>query len=86
MALKKPVVATDVVGTNELVVNGKTGFLVPFGDQHAFNAALRKLAMDKSLRERYGEAGYKRVTEEFDENKIVDLWIDVYKRVLGISV
>ena len=33
MALQKPVVATDVQGTRELVVNGVTGILVPFNDQ-----------------------------------------------------
>jgi glycosyltransferase involved in cell wall biosynthesis len=86
MALKKPVVATDVVGTNELVVNGKTGFLVPFGDQHAFNASLRKLIMDKGLRESFGEAGYKRVIEHFNENKIVDLWMDIYGQILRLPI
>ncbi|HUI93285.1 MAG TPA: glycosyltransferase [Chitinivibrionales bacterium] len=86
MALKKPVVATDVVGTSELVVNGETGILVPYGNQHAFNEALKKLSLDKNLREKYGQAGHKRIREHFDENKIVDLWVDIYKRVLKIAV
>ena len=40
MALKKPMVATDVSGTNELVVDGITGFLVPLNDKGTFSRAV----------------------------------------------
>lgn len=86
MALRKPVLATDVLGTNELVVNGKTGILVPFGDQNAFNRALQTLVLEKNLRESYGEAGYERVLEHFSERRIVGLWMDVYGKILGLPV
>jgi glycosyltransferase involved in cell wall biosynthesis len=83
MALKKPVVATDVLGTNELVQNGKTGLLVPFHDQDALNSALIRLVDDPALRKRLGDAGYHRIIEKFDEKKIVSFWSERYKSSLG---
>jgi glycosyltransferase involved in cell wall biosynthesis len=83
MALKKPVVATDVLGTNELVLHNDTGYLVSIDDQEDFNRLLLKLIDDPGLRVRFGEAGYKRVVEEFSDEKIVDLWVEWYLRLMG---
>jgi glycosyltransferase involved in cell wall biosynthesis len=83
MALGKPVVATDVLGTNELVVSRETGMLVPLGDQGAFNAAVLELVSSPVSRERYGQAGKKRVSEQFDEREIVQLWLQTYRGILA---
>jgi glycosyltransferase involved in cell wall biosynthesis len=85
MALAKPVVATNVLGTNELVVNGETGILVPFGDQNAFNDVLLTVINDADLRERFGKAGRMRVEKEFSDSRAVDLWIEKYREILGKS-
>ncbi len=44
-----PVVASDVPGLCDSVVDGKTGFLVPFGDGNAFADALGRILGDKTL-------------------------------------
>ena len=72
MALGKPVVATDVLGTQELVVNGQTGFLVPLGDTDAMAERVKLLAEDSSLRDKMGSCGLKRVADEFNDIKIVE--------------
>lgn len=66
MAAGCPVVATDVGGVSELLVNGETGFLTPPGDAEALAAALSRLVTDPALRHRLGEAGRRRAREHFD--------------------
>lgn len=66
-----PVVATDIRGSREEVVDGKTGTLVPLGDVAALARALQRLAADAALRAAYGQAGRERATSLFDERKIV---------------
>lgn len=67
-----PVVATDIRGSREEVVDGETGALVPLGDVGALEAALRRLAEDKKLRARQGAAGRERALAEFDEARVVE--------------
>ena len=66
-----PVVATDIRGPREQVVEGDTGLLVPMGDAGALRDAIARLAADPDLRHRMGEAGRDRAVELFDETKTV---------------
>jgi glycosyltransferase involved in cell wall biosynthesis len=72
MALGKPVVATDVLGTQELVVDGETGFLTPLGDPAALAERISLLGSDPQLRARFGQAAVQRVAKEFDDVKIAE--------------
>lgn len=83
MALSKPVVATDVLGTQELVVNEKTGFLVPLGDTGTMAEKVKLLVEDISLREKMGAYGLRRVREHFNDIKIVDFLHEFYIRALN---
>jgi glycosyltransferase involved in cell wall biosynthesis len=83
MALGKPVLATDVQGTRELLVHEETGILVPADSQDALNAAAKRLLSDKAIRDKYGKAGRTRAFTEYDtEGKTVDLWLRTYQEVL----
>jgi glycosyltransferase involved in cell wall biosynthesis len=55
MALGKPVVATDVGGIAETVIDGETGFVVKPMDAGGLAKAILMLAKDKELRTRFGE-------------------------------
>jgi glycosyltransferase involved in cell wall biosynthesis len=83
MALQKPVVATDVSGTWELVENRKTGFLTPPGHIEAMVEKVLLLARDQELRERMGEAGLRRVSEHFNDIKIAEFLLDFYRRAVN---
>jgi glycosyltransferase involved in cell wall biosynthesis len=61
MAHGRPVVASDVGGLRDLVVDGETGLLVPPGDIAALRAALERLLADGDLRLRLGAAARERV-------------------------
>lgn len=71
MATGLPVVATDIRGSREEVVDGATGLLVPVHDVPALAAALARLVDDAPLRLRMGEAGLARARNLYDERKVI---------------
>jgi colanic acid/amylovoran biosynthesis glycosyltransferase len=66
MAMGVPVVATDVTGIPELVVDGDTGLLVPQRDPPKLAAALGRVLADDALGRRLARAGRAAVEERFD--------------------
>ena len=66
-----PVVATDIRGSREEVVDGQTGLLVPVRDPKTLAAALSRLAGDAALRAKLGAAGLARARDLYDETKVV---------------
>jgi glycosyltransferase involved in cell wall biosynthesis len=66
-----PVVATDIGGPREQVVDGETGLLVPPATVAPLAAALSRLTEDAPLRGRMGAAGRARAMARFDEARNV---------------
>jgi glycosyltransferase involved in cell wall biosynthesis len=64
-AAGRPIVATDVGGTPEIVCNGESALLVPPGDPLSLAAAIRRLVGDAALRRRLGIAARQRITDRF---------------------
>ena len=60
-----PVVATPVGGVPEVVVDRRTGLLVPPGDPIALAQAIEELMRDPGLRQRMGAAGVERIQKNF---------------------
>ena len=83
MASGRAVVATPVGGTPELVADGETGLLVPPRDPDALAGALRRLLGDEALRRRLGEAGERRVREEFSLDAMCARVLAIYDEVAG---
>ena len=72
-----PVVATNVRGPAEQVVDGETGLSVPAGDSKALGAALGRLVRGADLRVRMGQAGRLRALERYDEAKVLSHTLDL---------
>lgn len=72
-----PVVATDIRGPREQVIEGETGFLVPPMQDAPLGAALARLAADPALRARMGAAGRARALARFDEAMVVGRTLDL---------
>ncbi len=81
MAHGRPVVATPVGGTPELLVDGETGLLVPPRDPHALAAALRRVLDDPQLAARLGRAGRERVEREFTLEAMNARMLAIYDEV-----
>ena len=81
MAAARPVIATYVAGTPELVLNGKTGWLVPAGDVHALAQAIDDFAATPlSKLSKMGEAGRARVFERHHAGKEAAKLADLMRR------
>ncbi|HKT78660.1 MAG TPA: glycosyltransferase [Vicinamibacterales bacterium] len=65
MAAGCPVVATNVSGIPEAVVDGETGALVSPGNPEQLSAALGRMLIEKEAAQRMGAAGRRRAEEEF---------------------
>ena len=83
MAAGKPVVATLIGGTDEVVVHGETGLLVPPSDPNWLAAAIRTILHDPALAHRLGENGRIRVASRFSVEAMVGQVESVYDDVLG---
>jgi glycosyltransferase involved in cell wall biosynthesis len=82
MAAAKPVVATKVGSIAEQVIDGETGFLVPYGDSKALAEAILKLLMNKDLAVKMGEAGRAMVREKFTVQKMIANYEDLFSDML----
>lgn len=83
MAAGKPVVATQVGGNAELIVDGETGYLVPPMNPSALAAHILALLGDDSLRHRLGDAGRRRVAEAFSLQQMVKSYEQLYDRCIA---
>jgi alpha-maltose-1-phosphate synthase len=95
MACRAPVVASAVGGILEVVVEGETGYLVPFeaDPQTTFPAKPEQFARDLAARlsdvladpataKRFGDAGRRRVEETFSWSAIADQTIALYRTLI----
>jgi starch synthase len=95
MACRVPVVASATGGIKEVVVEGKTGYLVPFDqdpvtsfprDPETFARDLAsrssELMADPEKCQRFGEAGRRRVEEQFSWTAIAHQTIELYERLI----
>jgi glycosyltransferase involved in cell wall biosynthesis len=82
MALGKPVIATWGGGTNEIVEDQKTGFLVSPINPTELSEKIELLLNDEELRMRMGKAGKLRVHNNFSIDKMVDEFVINYQRII----
>ena len=82
MSLGRPIVASDVGGVREAVVNRESGLLVPPRDEHALAEALLAMLDDPIGRTRMGATAFNRVRERFTKTAMVGGLIDVYDELM----
>jgi glycosyltransferase involved in cell wall biosynthesis len=82
MAMARPVVATDIRGCREEVVEGKTGHLVPPRDAIALARAVCAILADPANSENFGIAGRRRAVSEFSEEDVLSRQIRVYEQLI----
>jgi glycosyltransferase involved in cell wall biosynthesis len=83
LAAARPVVATRVGGTPDVVRDGVDGFLVELGDVDTIAARLAELAADPERRARMGAAGKERVSERYAVGRLVADTEQLYRSLLA---
>jgi glycosyltransferase involved in cell wall biosynthesis len=76
----KPVVATNVGGVSEVVLNNKTGFVTPKNTQELAKA-LEKLIASKALRTTLGKAATVHCIKAFSVEKMIKAHVSLYKKL-----
>lgn len=81
MAVEKPVVATDVGGASEAIIENETGFLVESDDDETMAKRLLKLLQDEEKAKDFGVKGRKIVEENFSMQTQLEKTLEIYKKV-----
>lgn len=83
MSCEVPVIATAVGGLPEVVDHGETGFLFEVGDVEAMAGVAIEVLGDDSRRAQIGREGRRRAIRRFSEDRVVEMYRDVYGRVMA---
>jgi glycosyltransferase involved in cell wall biosynthesis len=80
-----PIIATDVGGTKEIIINSKTGILIEPEDKNNLEIKMCELIYDSKMRNRLGINARKHVTQSFDWNQITNKMIDLLNGLNGVA-
>ena len=86
LAMKKPVIATNVGGIPEVIKNKETGLLIPPKDVDAIVDAVIELYKNKNLRDFLGKEGRRLVEERYSFDKTIQKIEEIYKTLLKINI
>ena len=85
MSYRVPVIGSRIGGITDIIIDGKTGLLVPPGNAEALADAIRKLAADPGFAQRLGDAGHAHFEQQFGWGRIVERWMEVYGSMMPAS-
>ena len=77
----RPIVATAAGGTDEIVIDGKTGLLVPTNDRAALASAINRAVQDRGLRSALGRAAREHVATTFGMDRFVAEFAALYEEL-----
>lgn len=81
-----PIIATDVGGVKEEVIDSVTGYLVSRGDKLKLKERLKELILDSNKRIKLGSAGRKRYEELFTFDRMAKATFGVYQEVINNKI
>ncbi|MFI8708868.1 glycosyltransferase family 4 protein [Bacillus sp. NPDC077411] len=79
IAMKKPVIATNVGGLPEVIVHNQSGLLIPYGSEEALAASLAQLLQDEKLYHSLAECGREHYLQHFTFSKMVNEVTTLYR-------
>jgi glycosyltransferase involved in cell wall biosynthesis len=83
LAMARPVISSDVAGNRELVIDGRTGLLVPPGDPAALAEAMDRMLGCEAMARDCAANGRERVLELCTEEKRADRVEEIYRELLA---
>jgi glycosyltransferase involved in cell wall biosynthesis len=86
MAMGKPIVATDVGGNKEAVIDGLCGLIVPPANSEALAKAILTLLQDDTNAKKFGKSARERFMSEFTLDTMVSHYENLYDSLYQIKV
>jgi glycosyltransferase involved in cell wall biosynthesis len=84
-AMGKPIIASDIGGSKETILKGKSGFLYKHDDPRQLAKALNTvIELDQDSLNSIGNEGRKNITKKFDVEAMCDSTLREYKKLLDI--
>jgi glycosyltransferase involved in cell wall biosynthesis len=84
-AMCKPIIASNLGGSKETILDGKSGFLYKFDDPRELAKILNSLMeLDKDTLNSIGNEGRKNVVKKFDVDKMCQTTFTEYKKLLNL--
>jgi UDP-GlcNAc:undecaprenyl-phosphate/decaprenyl-phosphate GlcNAc-1-phosphate transferase len=83
LACARPIVATDICGTREVVIHQRTGLLVPPRDPEALADAIARILSAPTLGVQLGEAGRIYVEDHFDVRMQIEDTVEAYRELFS---
>jgi len=77
-----PCIGTNVVGTNEIIVDNYNGYLVELGDHENFAEKMYFLLINDNIRRELGMNAKKYCLENFNEDKVIERIKDIYLKAI----
>ncbi|MDC0895893.1 glycosyltransferase family 4 protein [Candidatus Pelagibacter sp.] len=83
-SMEKPIIASDIGGSNETIIDEKTGFLFDSSNAKSLSEKILKvLSMDETLLQSIGKEGRKNIIQKFNVEKMCFSTYSEYKRILN---
>jgi len=82
LALQTPVIGAEIGGIPELVDNGVDGYTYEAGNSRALAGEMQQMMSDSVQRQKMGEAGRKKIVEDFNEENHYRQLIDLYQEII----
>jgi glycosyltransferase involved in cell wall biosynthesis len=83
-SMEKPIIASDIGGSNETIIDEKTGFLFESNNAKSLSKKILKvLSMDETLLQSMGKEGRKNIIQKFNVEKMCFSTYSEYKRILN---
>ena len=83
-SMEKLIIASDIGGSNETIIDGKTGLLFEAGDPNSLSKRIiQAVTMDESSYKRMGNEGRKNIAKKFNVEKMCFSTYSEYKRLIN---
>ena len=82
MSMKKPIIASDIKGNNELVNEGVNGYLIKVGDHKNLTKKVLSLSKDLLTQKKFGAESYKIFLENYTLDRFVEPYKELYQKLI----
>ena len=83
-SMEKPIIASNIGGSNETIIDGKTGFLFESGNPKSLSQKILKVvSMEETTLKKIGTEGRKNIIQKFNVEKMCFSTYSEYKRIIN---